>query len=195
MQDPIAGPVSSNPFCRHRPIVKIGVAVPAIVSQELFERVQAKLQEGREKYRHPITHYLLRGLLECGECGAACSSYRRYVTKSSPSASAASTTRRCTNEFAQQSVHALTGEHRALSQFGNRDALQTEQLVASLVAFVGPKSHKAGYMSEPPVPPSGPKQPVVETPPMVPLTPRSADAPSIFASANRKYSPNSASRA
>jgi len=52
----------------------IGVAVPAIVSQELFERVQAKLQEGREKYRHPITHYLLRGLLECGECGAACSS-------------------------------------------------------------------------------------------------------------------------
>jgi two-component sensor histidine kinase len=56
-------------------------------------------------------------------------------------------------------------EHRALSQFGNRDALQTEQLVASLVAFVGPKSHKAGYMSEPPVPPSGPKQPVVETPP------------------------------
>jgi site-specific DNA recombinase len=59
----------------------VGVAVPAIISEELFDRVQTRLQEVKEKYRHPLTHYLLRGLVECGECGASYSSYRRYVGK------------------------------------------------------------------------------------------------------------------
>ena len=44
------------------------------------------------------------------------------------------------------------------------------------------------------MPTDPPNPPVVETQPMVPLTPRSADAPSIFASANRKYLRNSVSR-
>src|SRR5215831_3883269 len=34
-----------------------------------------------KKYRHPKTHYLLSGLVECGECGTSFSSYRRYVRK------------------------------------------------------------------------------------------------------------------
>jgi Recombinase/Recombinase zinc beta ribbon domain len=59
----------------------IGVSVPAIVPQELFDRVHERLQKIKEHYRHPLTHYLLGGLVECGECGAGFSSYRRYVTK------------------------------------------------------------------------------------------------------------------
>jgi site-specific DNA recombinase len=59
----------------------IGVSVPAIISQELFDCVQARMQESKEKYRHPVTHYLLSGLVECGVCGAGYSSYRRYVQK------------------------------------------------------------------------------------------------------------------
>jgi site-specific DNA recombinase len=57
----------------------VGVPVPAIVSQELFDRVQARMREAKERYRHPVSHYLLGGLVECGECGAGYSSYRRYV--------------------------------------------------------------------------------------------------------------------
>ena len=59
----------------------VGVPVPVIISQELFDRVQVRLQALRKRYRHPITHYLLSGLVECGECGCRCSSYRRYVGK------------------------------------------------------------------------------------------------------------------
>jgi site-specific DNA recombinase len=59
----------------------VGVPVPAIISQELFDRVQARMQARGKRYRHPIMHYLLSGLVECGECGCRCSSYRRYVGK------------------------------------------------------------------------------------------------------------------
>jgi hypothetical protein len=59
--------------------VWVGVPVPVILSQELFDRVQAKLQESRKKYRHPMTHYLLSELVRCGECGASCPSYRRHL--------------------------------------------------------------------------------------------------------------------
>jgi len=59
----------------------VGVPVPAIISQELFDRAQARMQALGKRYRHPITHYLLSGLVECGECGCRCSSYRRYVGK------------------------------------------------------------------------------------------------------------------
>ena len=57
----------------------VGVPVPAIVSQELFDRVQARLQSVRKEYRHPFTHYLLSGLVKCGECGTTFCSNRRYV--------------------------------------------------------------------------------------------------------------------
>jgi site-specific DNA recombinase len=59
----------------------IGVPVPAIVSREVFDQAQERMQQARERYRHPITRHLLSGLVECGECGSGFSSYRRYVTK------------------------------------------------------------------------------------------------------------------
>jgi len=59
----------------------IGVKVPAIVCQEVFDKAQERLRAGRERYRQPAVHHLLSGLIECGECGWGFSSYRRYVTK------------------------------------------------------------------------------------------------------------------
>jgi site-specific DNA recombinase len=49
-------------------------SVPAIVSQELFDQVQAKLAHNQVgARRHNTTHtYLLRTLVSCGACRLAC---------------------------------------------------------------------------------------------------------------------------
>ena len=59
----------------------IGIAVPPLVSTELFDRVQERLAGNLQRYVQPAARYALSGLVECGECGAAFCSYRRYVTK------------------------------------------------------------------------------------------------------------------
>jgi site-specific DNA recombinase len=59
----------------------IAVKVPAIVSQELFDKVQEKLREHKERYSTPITHYLLSRLVQCGCCGGGCSTARGRYTK------------------------------------------------------------------------------------------------------------------
>ena len=48
--------------------------IPAVVSQEQFDRVQAKLAQNRQfARRHNTAHdYLLRALVSCGRCGMAC---------------------------------------------------------------------------------------------------------------------------
>jgi site-specific DNA recombinase len=48
----------------------VAIAVPAIVSQELYDRVQDKLAHNQQMARrHNTTHqYLLRGLINCGYC-------------------------------------------------------------------------------------------------------------------------------
>src|SRR5262249_22004880 len=63
----------------------IPVNVPAIVSRELFDQVQEKLRRHEERYCTPVTHYLLSGLVQCGVCGSACSSSRRYHKVVQPS--------------------------------------------------------------------------------------------------------------
>ena len=63
----------------------ISVNVPAIVSRELFDEVQEKLRRHEERYCTPVTHYLLSGLVQCGVCGSACSSSRRYHKVVQPS--------------------------------------------------------------------------------------------------------------
>ena len=49
-------------------------AIPAIVTEEVFERVQARLARNRQfARRHNTAHpYLLRALVSCGVCGLAC---------------------------------------------------------------------------------------------------------------------------
>jgi hypothetical protein len=63
----------------------IAVTVPAIVSPELFDKVQEKLHHHDERYCQPVTHYLLSGLVQCGVCGSGCSSFRRWQKVVRPS--------------------------------------------------------------------------------------------------------------
>jgi site-specific DNA recombinase len=73
---------SKRGTCVYRdPSEWIGVKVPAIVCQEVFDKAQERLRHSAERYRQPAVHHLLSGLIECGECGCGFSSYRRYVTK------------------------------------------------------------------------------------------------------------------
>jgi site-specific DNA recombinase len=52
----------------------ITVNVPAIISTELFEKVQERLAQHDKRYCKPAKHYLLSGLVQCAVCGARCSS-------------------------------------------------------------------------------------------------------------------------
>jgi hypothetical protein len=63
----------------------IPVKVPAIVSRELFDRVQDRLTKHEERYCRPQTHYLLSGLVQCGCCGSRGSSSRRWHRVRRPS--------------------------------------------------------------------------------------------------------------
>jgi site-specific DNA recombinase len=56
----------------------IAVKVPALISRELFDQVQEKLAQRKQRYCTPFTHYLLSRLVECGVCGGRCSSSRRH---------------------------------------------------------------------------------------------------------------------
>jgi site-specific DNA recombinase len=67
-----------------QPIV---IAVPALVSVELFEAVQEQLAENRRRYRQAQhgANYLLQGLLVCPTCGYAWCGQRRYPAKTKES--------------------------------------------------------------------------------------------------------------
>jgi DNA invertase Pin-like site-specific DNA recombinase len=56
----------------------IGVDVPAIISQELFDRVQERLKANRKRYRNPRQPQLLSTLVRCGCCGGSMYAYRRW---------------------------------------------------------------------------------------------------------------------
>jgi site-specific DNA recombinase len=81
-----------GPGVSHRPTPPedwIPIAVPAIISQEMFERAQARLAQNRRTTSRPNTahQYLLRGLVSCGQCQLACtgrtsrSGYRYYYCR------------------------------------------------------------------------------------------------------------------
>jgi DNA invertase Pin-like site-specific DNA recombinase len=57
----------------------IGVEVPAIISRELFDRVQERLKDNRKRYRNPKQTQLLSTLVRCGCCGGSVYAYRRWV--------------------------------------------------------------------------------------------------------------------
>jgi DNA invertase Pin-like site-specific DNA recombinase len=63
----------------------IAVTVPAIVSRELFDKVQERLAQHDKRYCRPATHYLLSGLVQCGCCGSRGSSSRRWLRVPRPS--------------------------------------------------------------------------------------------------------------
>jgi DNA invertase Pin-like site-specific DNA recombinase len=55
----------------------IGIQVPPIVSKELFDKVQARLDWNSRHYRNPKRVQLLSSLIECGLCGRSCFGYQR----------------------------------------------------------------------------------------------------------------------
>ncbi len=59
----------------------VGVKVPAIVTQAVFDKVQERLAENRTRYRNPKRVQLLSSLIRCGECGGSFYAYRRYYRK------------------------------------------------------------------------------------------------------------------
>lgn len=56
----------------------VGVKVPAIISEEDFNKVQEKFKWNKEKYRNPYSTQLLSNLTYCGYCNHKGFAYRRY---------------------------------------------------------------------------------------------------------------------
>ena len=56
----------------------IGIEVPAIISRELFDRVQARREANRKRYRNPKQVQLLSSLVRCGSCGGSVFAMRRW---------------------------------------------------------------------------------------------------------------------
>jgi site-specific DNA recombinase len=59
----------------------IAVKVPAIISQELFDKVQERLRVQADHYRKPKIQAFLRGFVRCGECGRLYASAHFYVKR------------------------------------------------------------------------------------------------------------------
>jgi len=79
-----AGRIQAAPYRVRPPEEWIAVAqVPAIVTQEQFDRVQTKIAQNRQFARRNNTRnpYLLRALVSCGVCRLACvgQTRRRYA--------------------------------------------------------------------------------------------------------------------
>jgi hypothetical protein len=51
---------------------------PAIVSKELFDKVQARIEWNKTRYRNANRVQLLSNLVACGLCGGSCFAYNRY---------------------------------------------------------------------------------------------------------------------
>jgi site-specific DNA recombinase len=67
----------------HPPEEWVTVPVPALVSAELFERVQRRLRANRQGAIRSTTHpYLLRGPVSCGVCRLSCTGYARRTARS-----------------------------------------------------------------------------------------------------------------
>jgi hypothetical protein len=52
--------------------------VAAIVSKELFDKAQARMEWNRTGYRNANRVLLLSNLVACGLCGGSCFAYNRY---------------------------------------------------------------------------------------------------------------------
>ncbi len=60
----------------------VGIPVPSIVSQDLFQRIQHRLQDNKRcSPRHSRTFYLLQHLLRCRVCGTTFRCHSRHITR------------------------------------------------------------------------------------------------------------------
>lgn len=82
--NPLSGTKMSKKLIPREKEEWIGIPVPAIISQELFDKVQERLEWNRKRYRNPSTVQLLSSLVKCGYCGSSFYSYQRYFTRQYP---------------------------------------------------------------------------------------------------------------
>jgi len=83
------------------------IPVPAIVTQEIFDRVQTQLSLNRQMAprNNKIHRYLLRGLVSCGKCRLSTTArtlptaYQYYVCRGKTDALRAAQGQRCTSRF------------------------------------------------------------------------------------------------
>ena len=82
------------------------MAVPAIVSEETFARVQAKLDTNQQTAARNTRHqHLLRALVSCGRCRLSCTvrrtqaGYRYYLCRGRTDALRAAQGKRCTARY------------------------------------------------------------------------------------------------
>jgi site-specific DNA recombinase len=103
-----AGRIQAAPYRVRPPEEWIAVApVPAIVTQEQFDRVQTKIAQNRQFARRNNTahRYLLRALVSCGVCGLSClgrglpSGYCYYCCRGKQSARQSYRETRCPSRF------------------------------------------------------------------------------------------------
>lgn len=82
----------------------ISIAVPALVSEELFAAVQEQLAENKARYRQSRrgAKFLLQGLLVCPRCGYAWCGQARYHGKGSALAEHPRGSYRCSGRMVQQ---------------------------------------------------------------------------------------------
>jgi site-specific DNA recombinase len=104
----------------------LAVTVPAIVSRELFDKVQDQLREHDARYCQPVTHYLLSGLVQCGVCGSGCSSFRRWQKVVRPSGTVSvyhHAAYRC-NRRARENMHDRTQIERCTNSMISTNILE-----------------------------------------------------------------------
>jgi site-specific DNA recombinase len=101
-------PVGPGPSRRPRPEQEwIPISVPAIITPEQFEQVQARLSLNQQMSRRNNTKhpYLLRGLVSCGQCRLSSTGrsdrkgYNYYVCRGKTDALRASRGHRCPSRF------------------------------------------------------------------------------------------------
>jgi site-specific DNA recombinase len=97
----------------------IGVEVPAIISRELFDRVQERLKDNRKRYRNPRQAQLLSTLVRCGCCGGSVYAYRRWARskRKGPPCVLHSMAYKCNWRFRQQ----LHSKNSQISRCTNRE--------------------------------------------------------------------------
>lgn len=59
----------------------VGINVPAIIPQALFDKVQERIAWNKRHYRNPRKIQLLSTLIKCGYCGLSFFAYRRYTRR------------------------------------------------------------------------------------------------------------------
>lgn len=76
-QDPLSG-TKKDKRIYTPPSEWIGIKIPAIISQELYDKVQKRLRFNEECYRNSKQPQLLSQLVWCDQCGTRCYAYRRF---------------------------------------------------------------------------------------------------------------------